>query len=229
MPSLSVVQTVPSLRRNEAPADSSPPKPTDPSNSPGTKYLKPTGTSISVRSSDWTTRSIREEDTRVLPIAVDSDHPGRCVSSDANHTAPLVPEGAWRCIVSGHPQSASPPAPDVICDVRFAHCYGQSTGLPIQRGHELRAHGQVREVGKTVRACRAGRDTPELLKATPSALINKLPDLGSHIGIKKASAARGDTSVDFRSCALMWWCPRNMPRKRCVSMVMPAGALQAGW
>ena len=53
---------------------------------------------------------------------------------DANHTAPLVPEGAWRCIVSGHPQSASPPAPDVICDVRFAHCYGHSTGLPIQRG-----------------------------------------------------------------------------------------------
>ena len=48
MPSLSVVQTPPSRRRNDAPADSSPPKPTDPSSRPGTNHLKPTGTSISV-------------------------------------------------------------------------------------------------------------------------------------------------------------------------------------
>ena len=45
MPSLSVVHTVPSKRRNEAPALSSPPNPTEPSSSPGTNHLKPTGTS----------------------------------------------------------------------------------------------------------------------------------------------------------------------------------------
>ena len=52
MPSLSVVHTVPSRRRNDAPADSSPPKPTEPSSSPGTNHLKPTGTSHSRRPSD---------------------------------------------------------------------------------------------------------------------------------------------------------------------------------
>ena len=49
MPSLSVVQTPPSRRRNEAPALSSPPKPSEPSSSPGTNHLKPTGTSTSLR------------------------------------------------------------------------------------------------------------------------------------------------------------------------------------
>ena len=43
MPSLSVVQTLPSLRLNDAPALSSPPKPSDPSSKPGTNHLKPTG------------------------------------------------------------------------------------------------------------------------------------------------------------------------------------------
>lgn len=46
MPSLSVVHTEPSRRRNDAPADSSPPKPTDPSTSPGTNHLNPTGTEL---------------------------------------------------------------------------------------------------------------------------------------------------------------------------------------
>ena len=41
MPSLSVVQTVPSLRRNDAPALSSPPKPNEPSTRPSTNHLKP--------------------------------------------------------------------------------------------------------------------------------------------------------------------------------------------
>ena len=41
MPSLSVVHTVPSRRRNDAPALSSPPKPTEPSIRPGTNHLKP--------------------------------------------------------------------------------------------------------------------------------------------------------------------------------------------
>ena len=50
IPSLSVVQTVPSRRRNEAPALSSPPKPSDPSTSPSTNHLNPTGTSMSRRS-----------------------------------------------------------------------------------------------------------------------------------------------------------------------------------
>ena len=69
MPSLSVVHTVPSVRRNDAPADSSPPKPTDPSISPGTNHLNPTGTSTSGRPSSAATRSIIELDTSVLPIA----------------------------------------------------------------------------------------------------------------------------------------------------------------
>ena len=45
MPSLSVVHTVPSRRRNDAPALSSPPKPSEPSSRPSTNHLKPTGTS----------------------------------------------------------------------------------------------------------------------------------------------------------------------------------------
>ena len=45
MPSLSVVHTVPSFLRNDAPADSSPPIPISPSNNKELKYLKPTGTS----------------------------------------------------------------------------------------------------------------------------------------------------------------------------------------
>src|SRR5260370_29838159 len=43
-PSLSVVHTVPSCRRNLAPALSSPPKQNEPSNSPGANHLNPTGT-----------------------------------------------------------------------------------------------------------------------------------------------------------------------------------------
>ena len=38
---------MPSRRRNDAPADSSPPKPSEPSSRPGTNHLKPTGTSTS--------------------------------------------------------------------------------------------------------------------------------------------------------------------------------------
>ena len=45
IPSLSVVHTVPSFFRNDAPADSSPPIPISPSNNKELKYLKPTGTS----------------------------------------------------------------------------------------------------------------------------------------------------------------------------------------
>ena len=68
MPSLSVVQTPPSRRRNDAPADSSPPKPTDPSSRPGTNHLNPTGTSMQPcgpgrrppgRSASWTPASCR--------------------------------------------------------------------------------------------------------------------------------------------------------------------------
>ena len=51
IPSLSVVQTVPSRRRNEAPALSSPPNPIEPSTSPLTNHLNPTGTSTSRRPS----------------------------------------------------------------------------------------------------------------------------------------------------------------------------------
>ena len=77
MPSLSVVHTDPSRRRNEAPADSSPPKPTDPSSRPGTNHLKPTGTSHSRRPSDAATRSIIDDETSVLPIAASARQPSR--------------------------------------------------------------------------------------------------------------------------------------------------------
>ncbi|COW22315.1 Uncharacterised protein [Mycobacterium tuberculosis] len=47
MPSLSVVHTDPSRRRNDAPADSSPPKPKVAPIRPSTNHLNPTGTSTS--------------------------------------------------------------------------------------------------------------------------------------------------------------------------------------
>src|SRR5512139_3414790 len=80
MPSLSVVQTVPSLHKKLAPALSSPPKQTEPSKSPGENHLKPTGTSKSLRSRLSTTRSIRQLLTKVLPTAADLFHIGRCDS-----------------------------------------------------------------------------------------------------------------------------------------------------
>ena len=60
MPSLSVVQVEPSRRRNDAPADSSPPKPNEPSISPGTNHLNPTGTSTISLPRSAATRSIIE-------------------------------------------------------------------------------------------------------------------------------------------------------------------------
>ena len=77
IPSLSVVHTEPSKRRNDAPADSSPPNTTEPSRSPGTNHLNPTGTSVSRLPAAATTRSIIEDDTSVLPIAASGDQPGR--------------------------------------------------------------------------------------------------------------------------------------------------------
>ena len=76
-PSLSVVHVVPSVRRNDAPADSSPPKPNEPSISPGTNHLNPTGTSTIGLPSAAATRSIIELDTRVLPICAPDGQPGR--------------------------------------------------------------------------------------------------------------------------------------------------------
>ena len=69
IPSLSVDHTLPSLRRNDAPADSSPPKANVESSRPGTNHLKPTGTSKRVRLCAATMRSTIDEVTRVLPIA----------------------------------------------------------------------------------------------------------------------------------------------------------------
>ena len=66
----------PSRRRNDAPADSSPPKPNDPSIRPGTNHLKPTGTSTSGLPIEAATRSIIEDDTSVLPIRAESGQPG---------------------------------------------------------------------------------------------------------------------------------------------------------
>jgi hypothetical protein len=80
MPSLSVVQVVPSLRKKEAPADSSPPKTTSPLSKPGTNHLKPTGTSSTLRPRPATTRSIIDELTSVLPTPACGDHPSRWLS-----------------------------------------------------------------------------------------------------------------------------------------------------
>ena len=77
IPSLSVVQTDPSRCRNDAPALSSPPNATDPSSSPGTNHLNPTGTSSSARPRPFVTRSIIEELTRVLPTAAGAGQASR--------------------------------------------------------------------------------------------------------------------------------------------------------
>ncbi|MNT58616.1 hypothetical protein D3C72_1960630 [compost metagenome] len=76
-PSLSVLQTPPSLRRNEAPALSSPPNPREPSNSPSANHLKPTGTSYRRRPRRLATRSIKPLLTTVLPTAASARHCGR--------------------------------------------------------------------------------------------------------------------------------------------------------
>ena len=77
MPSLSVVQTLPSRRRKDAPALSSPPNPSEPSNRPSANHLKPTGTSQSLRPSRAVTRSIMALLTTVLPTAASAFQPGR--------------------------------------------------------------------------------------------------------------------------------------------------------
>src|SRR5215469_5748282 len=73
-PSFSVVEAVSSNRRKLAPALSSPPKQNEPSNSPGTNHLKPTGTSENFRPSLFTTRSISPLLTSVFPTIRRSDH-----------------------------------------------------------------------------------------------------------------------------------------------------------
>ena len=79
IPSLSVVHALPSRRRNEAPALSSPPNPSEPSTSPPTNHLNPTGVSLSVRPSRAVTRSIMLLLTTVFPTAAVAGQLGRCV------------------------------------------------------------------------------------------------------------------------------------------------------
>ena len=76
-PSLSVVQTLPSRRRNEAPALSSPPNPNEPSSRPGTNHLNPTGTSARRRLRCVAMRSMIELLTSVLPTAASMRQPER--------------------------------------------------------------------------------------------------------------------------------------------------------
>ena len=68
MPSLSVVHTEPSRRRNDAPALSSPHEPMRPT--ARTNHLNPTGTSTSWRPRPAATRSMIPELTAVLPMAM---------------------------------------------------------------------------------------------------------------------------------------------------------------
>ncbi|MNC69627.1 hypothetical protein D3C75_1203410 [compost metagenome] len=63
------------MRRKEAPALSSPPKPNSPLKRPSTNHLKPTGTSFRVRPISPATRSIMDEETSVLPTAAFADQP----------------------------------------------------------------------------------------------------------------------------------------------------------
>src|SRR5690625_7183737 len=69
-----------SWRRNEAPALSSPPKPTEETISPGTNHLKPTGTSNSSRPSEPTTQigraSCRQSAQRQEAVAVHAREQG---------------------------------------------------------------------------------------------------------------------------------------------------------
>ena len=76
-PSLSVVQTDPSRRRNDAPALSSPAKPSEPSIRPSTNHLNPTGTSTSLRPSFVATRSMMPLLTMVLPTRAPPLQSGR--------------------------------------------------------------------------------------------------------------------------------------------------------
>ena len=66
-PSLSVLHGPPFRRKNDAPALSSPPKPSEPSSKPFTNHLKPTGTSTSRLPRAPATRSMMLLDTSVLP------------------------------------------------------------------------------------------------------------------------------------------------------------------
>ena len=121
MPSLSVVHTVPSRRRNEAPAHSSPPNPIEPSIRPGTNHLKPTGTSTSRRPSSAATRSIIDDDTSVLPIADVAGQSARCPNRYSIATA-----RKWLGFIS--------PASGVTMPWRSA-----SASLPIARSKRSRA------------------------------------------------------------------------------------------
>src|SRR5208282_595617 len=77
MPSLSVLQALPSNLLNDAPALSSPPNPRSPDRSPSTNHLNPTGTSYSRRLSRAATRSINALLTMVLPTPAAAFHDGR--------------------------------------------------------------------------------------------------------------------------------------------------------
>ncbi len=74
IPSLSVVHTLPSRRKNDAPALSSPPNPSEPFTNPSTNHLNPTGTSLSVRPMWAATRSIMLLLTTVFPTAAVAGH-----------------------------------------------------------------------------------------------------------------------------------------------------------
>ena len=77
MPSLSVVPPIGRhYARNDALADSSPPKPIVPPINPSTNRLNPTGTSTSRRPMPATTRSMIDELTAVLPTAMLGQPPG---------------------------------------------------------------------------------------------------------------------------------------------------------
>ena len=77
MPSLSVVQTLPSRRRNEAPALSSPPNAIVPSSRPGTNHLKPDRHLGQAAPGVGGHPVDDEELTRVLPTAASAGQPSR--------------------------------------------------------------------------------------------------------------------------------------------------------
>ena len=57
---------------------------------PSTNHLKPTGTSSMGRLRPWATRSMMEEETRVLPMPTCADQSGRLVKRYWIETATVV-------------------------------------------------------------------------------------------------------------------------------------------
>ena len=167
---MSVVQTLPSVRRNDAPADSSPPKPTLPSSSPGTNHLNPTGTSSSRRPSPATTRSMIELDTSVLPTATSAPH-GRCANRCSIATA-----RKWLGFMSP-PSGVTMP------------CRSESASLPVATSNGARPSASRSDIRSRRLAMAQGLEQSMRILPSRSSVMNR------HVG-----STSGLTTVRSRRC-----------------------------